>query len=168
MMIDAEIARLRKLRNRALRVRALAEVCGSERPGGNRAMAASAIIAWRVIRVVTGRLRAHPYLSYQNGPSRTRCWFNACVAFLIGPLARHRGRGVRMFAAQLRCFARELDDARSLSWEQDWSDTLGRAQRQLRRSMRELAGAPDTATHAASNARTRGDAMPSDWPYLAF
>ena len=178
-MIDAEVARLRKLRNMALRVRALAEVLSTGRAGENLAIAMSRVVSWRVVRVVTGRLRAHPNLSYQNGPSRLRYGFNRAFAFLIGTTARYRRRGERLYAAQLQCFVRQLDDTRALTWEQELSDTLGRAQRQIRRLMQELAGAPDgTATPAASridagsrlasSGRPRGEAIETDWPYLAI
>jgi hypothetical protein len=178
-MIDTEVARLRKLRNMALRVRALAEVLGADRPGENPAIAMSRVISWRVVRVVTGRLRAHPNLSYQNGPSRVRCGVNRAFAFLIGTTARYRRRAERLYAAQLQCLVRQLDDTRALTWEQELGDTLGRAQRQIRRLMQELAGAADsTATPAlsridtnpqlASSGRARGDAIESHWPYLAI
>jgi hypothetical protein len=177
-MMDTEVARLRKLRNMALRVRALAEVLSPDGPGENLAIATSRVISWRVVRVVTGRLRAHPYLSYRNGPSRVRCGFNRAFAFLIGTTARYRRRAERLYAAQLQCLVRQLDDTRALTWEQELSDTLGRAQRQIRRLVQELAGAPNTATHAlpridtnsrlASSGRARGDAIETDWPYLAI
>ena len=178
-MIDTEVARLRKLRNMALRVRALAEILSADRPGENLAIAMSRVISWRVVRVVTGRLRAHPNLSYQNGPSRVRYGFNRAFAFLIGTTARYRRRAERLYAAQLQCLVRQLEDTRALTWDQELSDTLGRAQRQIRRLMQELAGAPDsTATPAvpridtnsrlASSGRARGDAIETDWPYLAI
>jgi hypothetical protein len=165
MMIDVEVARLRKLRNRALRVRALAEVLNAHRQSADRTIALSALTSWRVARVVTGRLRAHPNLSCQQGPSRTRSWFDRTDVFLIGTTARFADRGVRVYAAELQCLARELDDSRALTRDQDLSDTLGRAQRQLRRLLQELAGAPDNAAVP----RLDTDSRPaSDWPYLAI
>jgi hypothetical protein len=165
MMIDAEVARLRKLRNRALRVRALAEVLNADRLGRDRPIALSALIAWRVARVVTGRLRAHPNLSYQQGPSRIRSWFDRADVFLIGTTARVADRGVRVYAAELQWLARELDDARALTRDQELSDALGRAQRQFRRLLQELAGAPD---HAALPRLDTSSRPATDWPYLAI
>ena len=55
-MIDTEVMRLRKLRNMALRVRAVAAVLGSECKTQQRTLAMSALVSWRVARAVTGRL----------------------------------------------------------------------------------------------------------------
>jgi hypothetical protein len=165
MMIDAEVARLRKLRNRALRVRALAEVLDAHRPSANRTIALSALISWRVARVVTGRLRAHPNLSYQQEPSRIHSWFDRADVFLIGTTARYADRGVRVYAAELQCLAREVDDTRALTRDQELSDTLGRAQRQFRRLLQELGGAPDNAALPRLDTNPRPAA---DWPYLAI
>jgi hypothetical protein len=179
IMIDAEVVRLRKLRNMALRVRALAEVLSTDRSGENRAIAMSKVISWRVVRVITGRLRAHPNLSYQNGPSRIRYGFNRAFAYLIGTTARFRRRGEPLYALHLQYLLRQLDDTRALTWEQELSDTLGRAQRQFRRLIQELAGVADSAaapalpridpnSRLATSGRDRGAAIETDWPYLAI
>ena len=179
-MIDADVMRLRQLRNMALRVRAVAAVLGTECTTQQSAIATSALVCWRVARLVTGRLWAHPNLSYQKRPHRIRHMLDRAVAFLIGATARNRGRALRAYAAQLQNLARELDDTRALTWDQDWSDTLGRAQRQLRGLMQQLPAVPSRTARVAerriaassrlsSNGRRLDDvAIPNDWPYLAF
>jgi hypothetical protein len=170
-MIDAEVARLRKLRNVALRVRAVAEMFGAEPTMQHPTIVPSAMIAWRVARVVSGRLRAHPNLTFQQGPSSLQYFLDRAAAFVIGTTARYRSRMLHAYTAQLQYLARELDDTRALTWDQDWSDTLGRAQRQLHRSIQELGGTADTAASAAwrTAERARGDAaIATDWPYLAI
>ena len=79
-MIDAEVARLRKLRNMALRVRAVAELFSADPGMGHPTIAPSALIAWRVARVVSGRLRAHPNLAIQQDPSSLRYFFDRAFA----------------------------------------------------------------------------------------
>src|SRR5271167_2260104 len=176
-MRDAKVVRLRKLRDTALRVRALAEALGSDRRAENRAIAISAVISWRVARVITGHLRAHPNLSYQKGPSQLRYLFIRAAAMLVGTAARYRGRVLPAYAARLQCLARELADARALIWEPDWGDTLGRAQRQIRQATQDIAAvsdqtAPsraDASARLSSNERATGDArIAADWPYLAI
>jgi hypothetical protein len=179
-MIDAEVMRLRQLRNMALRVRAVAAVLRTECTTQQRTLAMSALVSWRVARLVTGRLWAHPNLSYQKEPHRVRHLLDRAVAFLIGATARNPGHALRAFAAELQNLARELDDTRALTWDQDWSDTLGRAQRQLRGLMQQLPAVPRrtarvaerriaTQSRLSANGRRLDDvAIPNDWPYLAF
>jgi hypothetical protein len=175
-MIDTEVMRLRKLRNLALRVRAVAAVLGTECTTQRRTIAMSALVSWRVARAVTGRLWAHPNLSYQKGPHRIRHMLDHAAACIIGATARHRGHASRAYAAQLQNLARELEDTRALTWDQDWSDTLGRAQRQLRGLMQQLPAVPGAAERQiASNSRLSANgrplddvAIPNDWPYLAI
>jgi hypothetical protein len=179
-MIDTEVMRLRKLRNMALRVRAVAAVLSTECTTQQRTIAISALVSWRVARLITGRLWAHPNLSYQKGPHRIRHLLDRAAAVVIGATLRHRGHAVRAYAAQVQNLARELDDTRALTWDQDWSDTLGRAHRQLRGVMQLLpAVASPTARVAerriATNSRLPANgrrlddvAISNDWPYLAF
>jgi len=71
-MIDAEVMRLRRLRNTVLRARAMARMLDSHSGRLNSVFSRSAIDCWRVARVITGKLRAHPYLPYQQGPGDLR------------------------------------------------------------------------------------------------
>ncbi len=81
------------------------------------------------------------------------------------------------YAARLQCLLRDLDDTRALTWDPHLSDTLGRAQMQMRRLLQELAGTQQAAAPAvmpridttSTNGRTLGDvAIATDWPYLAI
>jgi hypothetical protein len=178
-MIDTEVIRLRRLRNSALRARALAAALDCDPVGRDSVFSASAQICWRIARLMSGRLRAHPYLSYQRGPSEVRAAYHRISASLLGAIARYRGRYRHAYAAELRHLARELDDTRALTWCAELSDALGRLQPQIRRLLDELdCGALEKAGvrhESASRAGARADAVrdgagsvAGDWPYLAF
>src|SRR5882724_8177987 len=137
-MIDTEVTRLRRLRNTALRARAVAGALNSKSGPRDSAFSRSAVSCWRIVRVITGRLRAHPYLSYQRGPSAVRGLYDRVIAAVLGGIARNRGRGLQTFSDELRRVARELDDARALTWSSDLSDALGRSQMQIRGLIEEL------------------------------
>src|SRR5580698_5859088 len=136
-MIDAEVLRLRKLRNVALRARALAKILDSDSQEQS-VFARSAVICWTIARVASGRLRAHPYLSYQQGPSRLRDLADGVLASLVAMNAGRRRRRLSTYAQELRNVTREVDDARALTWSPDLSDALGRMQVQMRRLTNEL------------------------------
>ena len=175
-MNDAEVARLRELRNVALRVRALAKGLDQDPTVEDSVFTQSAVLCWNIARIATGRLRAHPYLRYQKGPSLVRGWSDRIVASATALLARYQGRGLIVHAEEMQLLAREVDDARALTWSPDLSDALGRAQMRMRRLLSELPAAP--REHAIGNA-ARTEAQPSDksldsievasdWPYLAI
>jgi hypothetical protein len=197
-MIDAEVMRLRRLRNLALRVRALADALNSreaydfvrvpEATSGRRRalLSMSAVACWRLAGVATGRLRAHPYLSYQQGPGLLRRVGDRISAWVVSRAALRHGRSLRTFAEQMQRLARELNDARSLTWLPELSDTLGRAQLQMVKILYQLdtearreVGAGVGLAHidpaprndrlaqsaAAEGAHSRNSAA---WPYLAI
>lgn len=179
-MIDAEVVRLRKLRNMALRVRALAEGASWQPIPQQGTVAMSALVSWSVARVVTGRLRGHPNLSCQKDPNRIQLMVDRAVSFMSGVTARYRRHALRAYATQLHDLTREMADMRALTWDQDWSDTLGRAQMRLHGLMQQLPAVPsrsvrvaerrfDTHSRAGANGRRLSDvAISNDWPYLAF
>jgi len=177
-MIDAEVMRLRRLRDAALRTRAFAVALDSGSATGDSVYARTAIICWRIAGVATGRLRAHPYLSYQRGASFTRMVHDRVLASVLGGIARYRGRGLRTFAVQLQQLERELNDSRALTWLLDLSDALGRSQARLRRLIKEVehgawkeAGSPGAVpSKERPTAGTREDPakLAGNWPYLAF
>ena len=182
-MIDTEVTRLRRLRNTALRARAVAAALGSDPAPRDSAFSRSAASCWRIARVITGRLRAHPYLSYQRGPSEMRGVYDRVSAGLLGAIARYRGRSQQTFSEELRRVARELDDARALTWSSELSDSLGRSQTQIRALIKELDdGACSEAgrrneveSRHAPRIETRTGAVGNDaadvagsWPYLAI
>ena len=181
-MNDPEVLRLRELRDTALKARAIAaalrssaETC-SARAG---TLSSSAAACWRIARVITGRLRAHPNLSYQAGPSQLRGACHRVSARMLATIANHRGRSLQTLSAELRRVVGELDDARALTWSAELSDTFGRAQTQIRNLIQELdAGARNEAgslREAAVRIEARAEARQGDagrtaanWPYLAF
>jgi hypothetical protein len=178
-MIDAEVLRLRKLRNVALRARALAKTLDSDPTEGRSVFARSAQICWTIARVASGRLRAHPYLSYQRGPSRLRELADGLLAALLALNARRQNRSVSVYAQQLQSVAREVDDVRSLTWSPDLSDALGRLQTQMSRLAHELdlGALAETGTTLMPYAKGMACAETSDsleitadnsWPYLAI
>jgi hypothetical protein len=139
----------------------------------------SAVSCWRIAGVITGRLRAHPYLSYQRGPSELRGVYGRLIAGLLAGIARYRGRGLETISRELQRVARELDDARALTLSSDLSDALGRSQKQIRTLIKELdadarneAGSrEDTVARAAArtgNGRDDAGSVAANWPYLAI
>ena len=186
-MNDPEVMRLRRLRNTALRARAIAAALRSSAPRSSAAqtcsraavLSGSTSACWRIARVITGRLRAHPYPRYQQGPSRLRHACHRVGARMLATIASHRGRSLLTLSGELRRVVAELDDARALTWSAELSDTFGRLQTQLRSLIHELdAGARSeagSAREAAVRIGPRADLSPGDgggtaanWPYLAF
>ena len=178
-MIDSEVIRLRRLRDTALKVRAIAAVLDSCPARRGSLLARSGQSCWRIARLITGTLRAHPYLNYQQGPSEVRAVYDCIRAGLLGGIARHRGRSLQTFYAELQRVAHELDDTRALTWSADLSDALGRSQTQMRKLIEELSAAArmeggsrievDAPVKARSVAfRDAEGSVAGNWPYLAF
>jgi hypothetical protein len=178
-MIDAEVLRLRRLRDIALRTRALGKFLDSESTDEHSVFAKSALLCWTVARIATGRLRAHPYLSYQQGPSRLSTMADRLFGSLLALSARRSNRAFSVYGEQLQAVAREVDDVRALTWSPDLSDALGRMQIQLRRLAHEFAPAAElelgrTVSPRAAAARAEPNnslddlAVENSWPYLAI
>jgi hypothetical protein len=179
-MIDAEVLRLRRLRNVALRARALAKILESDSAAGESVFTRSAVICWTIARVASGRLRAHPYLSYQQGPSRLAALADGLMASLVAMNARRQNRRVSVYAQHLQGVAREVDDVRALTWSPDLSDALGRMQTQMRRVANELdlAAQGESGATLVPRAKALAYAETSNsleeisadngWPYLAI
>jgi hypothetical protein len=178
-MIDAEVARLRRLRNTVLRTRAMAKVLDSHSGRRNSVFSRSGVDCWRIARVIAGKLRAHPYLAYQQGPGDLRTIYNHIAAKLSGGLARRRGRQWRTMAAELQRVSRELDDVRALTWCSELSDTLGRSQIHIRRLVLELDAAARKEAGSAyeptrietpvmAGGRADSGSVAGQWPYLAI
>jgi hypothetical protein len=178
-MIDTEVVRLRQLRATALKARALAVAMDSSSGRGTATFSRSAVSCWRIARVATGRLRAHPYLDYQRDASSARAVSNRVIAYLLAAISRRRGQTSRTFLVELKRVAREVDNARALTWSADFSDSMGRSQTELRRLIKEVeAGArkePGALIEGAYGTRVRVESIGDDaatvavtWPYLAF
>jgi hypothetical protein len=173
-MIDSEVVRLRNLRNVALRARAFAQALAG--PTAESAVfGKTAVICWTIARIATGRLRAHPYLSYQKGPSGLRSLVDRSIASLAASTARRQGRRASVYAKELQGVVRAVADARALTWSTELSDAFGRTQVQLRRLAQELdvRAQHESGTVREFRAETNGTALEdiaveSNWPYLAI
>lgn len=177
-MIDAEVLRLRKLRNVALRARAFAKTLDSDSTQKQSVFARSAVVCWTIARIASGRLRAHPYLSYQQGPSQLRDLADGWMAAFVALNARRRNRRISVYAQQWQTVAREVDDVRALTWSPDLSDALGRMQIHMRRLANELdlgaigetgaAALPRTPARVETSIALDEIAVDDSWPYLAI
>jgi hypothetical protein len=179
-MIDPEVARLRRLRSSALRVRAIARSLGSTRLAFHDSLfARGACASWRIARVVSGRLKAHPYLRFQKRASVVSLMRNRVLAGFAALWARSRRQALLAYESELRQLVRQLDDARALTWSTELSDTFGRSQTEIKSLMAALAhethnpmeslrvskrGSQATADRVGDLAQP----IAGDWPYLAF
>jgi hypothetical protein len=138
-MADAEVARLRRLRASALRVRAVARALERSRSlPFEPVLPRGACAAWRIARAVSGRLRAHPHANYQQDAGLAVVLKSGVSAAAAALGARSRQAALLRFEAQVRRLARELDDARALTWSADLSEALGRSQVEVRTLIEEL------------------------------
>src|SRR6202795_370577 len=169
-MIDKEVERLRRLRAVALRVRAVARAL---RPGDallNRGRCA----AWRVARTVSGRLRAHPYGSFQKDAGIGAVVANSLAAANAALGVKTRYQGLLRFEAHLRSLARELSDVRALTSAPDLNDSFGRSQIEIRALLAALGfetgrvRLPEASTIPPVPDVRDAATVDSDWPYLAF
>ena len=179
-MIDPEVARLRRLRSSALRVRAMARSLGTTRFALHDPLfARGACSSWRIARVVSGRLKAHPYLRFQKRASVLSLMRNSVLAGFAALCARNRRQALLAYESQLRQLMRQLDDARALTWSTELSDTFGRSQIEIKSLMAALAHethspmdsarVPKRGSEAtASRVGDLASPMAGDWPYLAF
>ncbi len=180
--MDAEVARLRRLRNRALRVRAVARSLAGVATTQHPLLTRGGCAAWRVARAVTGRLRAHPSARWQKDAGLPVLLLNALVA-TVAALGTRRPSALKRFAADLKLLVRVLDDARALTRAADLSDSFGRSQLELRSLILALADetrgrlrdgtalhdGPPVVAPARSDAPRYGPATAAvDWPYLGF
>ena len=176
-MIDTEVVRMQRLRNTALSARAFAAALDPNPARRGSLFSRSALICWQIARVITGTLRAHPYPKYQREPSGLRGDYDRLSATLRGGIVRYRRRSLQTLSDELRRVARELDDARALTWSAEMSDIFGRSQAHVRKLLRELdvgvrseVGSRDDRVSPLQpevGTRANGD-VAGNWPYLAF
>ena len=189
-MTDPDVARQRRLRDVALRVREIARRLGAARWGIDEPLLArGACASWRIARVVTGKLMEQPYLRYQQSAGVGSLIGNRLAAEWIALVSKDRPSGLKAYAFELQSLSRQLDDVRALTWSIEFSDALGRSQSEIKTLLRTLAveihGAeteslalatrePVRAAGTASiprNDRLAGEiakGFEADWPYLAF
>jgi hypothetical protein len=124
---------------------------------------------WQLCRTLTGRLRAHPYPPYQREPGSLHVACTRAGAKFLAALAQTRGRGPRILSVELQRVARELDDARALTWSKELSDAFGRTQTQLRSLLMELDSGVrnEPQLHHEPVVQEEAPAVQS-WPYLAL
>jgi hypothetical protein len=171
-MIDREVERLRRLRATALRARSVARALS---PGdGDALLNRGRCAAWRVARIVSGRLRTHPYASFQRDAGISVVLANSLSAANAALGVKTRKQGLLRFETHLRALARELSDVRALTCAPDLNDNFARSQVEIRALLAAL-GVETGGVHvseastipAIPNARGAA-AVDSDWPYLAF
>jgi hypothetical protein len=196
-MIDTEVERLRRLRASALRLRAVARALAETKGMTHDPLLyRGACAAWRVVRMVSGRLRAHPFADYQRDAGLGTLLGNSVAAFAASVGASNRIQALKAFETHLKAVSHQLDDARALAWAADLSDALGRSQLEIRslaaaaeyalfdacEAYAQRGGAPSAtlrvskvsaAKMPSASLRSRrvtsaASAAGSDWPYLAL
>jgi hypothetical protein len=160
-MSDAEVLRLRRLRNAVLRARALAKRFDSAQGRVDSIFSKTAVTCWGIARFITGYLRAHPDLRCQKGPNPIREMFDRLDAAFIALVARHPQRRILLVTGEVERAARELDDVRALTRSPELSDVLGRLQVNVRR----LIGQP---VQQHRQTRPAGIGLADNWPYLTI
>jgi hypothetical protein len=136
--MNDEVNRLRMLRKAALQGRALAEVL-NHATRRDAVLSRAALLCWRVARIATARLRAHPYERYQRDPSWSEHLDDGLRVRMQAWVAGLRGRRIKLLSRQIDGVAREVDDVRRLTLSPDLSDSLGRAQEHLRPLLEQIA-----------------------------
>jgi hypothetical protein len=179
-MSDTEVARLRRLRGSALRVRSIARALGAARWASNDTlMSRGACASWRLAKIVTGHLRAHPYVRYQKDAGFGCRACNRLLAGFLAVSSRNRNRALVAYESQLRQLLRQLDDARALTWTPQLSDSFGRSQLEIKSLLAALAheindvveparGPKRGPAIVAGRTENFGAPIQGDWPYLAF
>ena len=125
--MDEEVDRLRNLRRRALQLRALGLVFTAT-PSADGTPVRASLLAWRIAKIITGHLRAHPNQSVRREPGILETslrWFGVHMAAFRW--RSEQGRERRLLA-ELEAVKRTLEDVRSLTRSATLSDSLGRAQ----------------------------------------
>ncbi len=178
-MIDPEVARLRRLRSEALLVREIARTFESSQWAANESLLdRSACAGWRIARVVSGRLRGHPYAQYQRHASAASRTGNRLHAYYLALTHENRVPALQALEEHVTSLGKQLDDAISLAWSSDFTEALSRAQLEIKalgaalaqetrsgRTQERLAVRPSSAERMVGDL---GPALEGDWPYLAL
>jgi hypothetical protein len=176
-MIDPEVARLRRLRGEALLVREIARMFESSQWAANESLLdRSACASWRIARVVSGRLRGHPYAEYQKDAGAASRTGNRLHAYYLALIRKNRVPALEALEAHVNALGKQLDDVISLAWSSDFSEALSRAQLEIKTLSAALAEetrsgrTQERLAVRPSAERMVGDlgAFEGDWPYLAL
>jgi hypothetical protein len=177
-MIDPEVARLRRLRSEALLVREIARTFESSQRAANESLLdRSACASWRIARVVSGRLKGHPYSKYQKDADVAVRVRNRLQAYYLALTNKNRVRALRVLETHVNALGRRLDDAIALAWSSDFSEALSRSQLEIKTlgaAFAQETGSDQIPEHAVIRPSRPepmvGDlgALDGDWPYLAF
>ena len=112
----------------ALRVRAIAHTLNSKPYASDDVLLAQiAGASWRIARAVSGRLRAHPYASYQQDAGLGEQLCHRLFANSLALGIRSRGQALAKCEWHMSSLARHLADVRALTWSPDLSESLGRS-----------------------------------------
>jgi hypothetical protein len=177
-MIDPEVARLRRLRSEALLVREIARTFQSSQWAANESLLdRSACASWRIARVVSGRLKGHPYAEYQKDAGVASRLRNRLHAYCLALANKNRVQALKVLEAHVNALGRQLDDAIALAWSSDFSEALSRSQLEIKTVVATLAEEtrsgemqerpalrPSRPEQVVGNLGSLG----GDWPYLAF
>jgi len=192
-MNDPEVARLRRLRDASLRSRAIARALMDTRWGaGDPLLKRAACAGWRIARAASGRLTAHPYLKYHQGPTLLSLLWHAVRSRCVAIIRRSRLTALAESRGELERLARVVADVRAVTLAPDLSATLGRAQWEIDTLVTALAHEASSAatevrvTSRLAGQRVAGERMAgervagepapaalapplaTDWPYLAL
>jgi hypothetical protein len=170
---------LRRLRSEALLVREIARTYESSQWAANESLLGrSACASWRIARLVSGRLKGHPYAEYQKNAGAVTQAGNRLQANCLALINKGRLQGLKVLEARVASLARHLDDAVSLAWSSDFSEALSRSQFEIKSLAAALAletsgggveGRPVLRpSRSEGMAGELGAALEGDWPYLAF
>jgi hypothetical protein len=179
-MIDPEVARLRRLRSEALLVREVARTLASTPWAAKESLLdRTACASWRIARIVSGRLRSHPYAAYQKDAGAAARLADRLHASYLALTHKNRLRALRALQQHVNTLGRRLDDAIALAWSSDFSEALSRSQFEIKAlgaaiASQTLSGVPQERPAGRAPARTDGmagnlgAALEGDWPYLAL
>jgi hypothetical protein len=171
-MTNDEVERLRRLRGTALRARAVASALDGVGSGRREPYAVrSQHAAWRIARSISGYLRAHPYEEFQKDAPVGILLANRLVALGAAIAARTPERARARLQAVLKRLARELDDARAVTWSRELSESFGRSQLEIRALLLQLqprANETSVSQPVAEAPLAVEGVVAGDWPYLAI
>ena len=132
-----EISRLRKMRQAALDARVLARLL-NDTERRDSAAGRAGVLCWRIARIPTARLRAHPHRAYHSDPSLLEAVVGSLRALLFAAPAVYRKRPMSCLQRELLGLSRVIGDVRALTLSPDLSDALGRGQAAMRQLLEEI------------------------------